>query len=221
VSLKRRLVLLRLLNQNFDKCLVAIDFTRRSCPSSFAASVCELQHLFFHQTKVSLHNAVIEWTTCAQPRAGASALSLLTSEVLVHRPGRRARVDNKEKAEDHERWRLQISTLSGVKETLEEFLVAPSDFGSAREMPADAAISARLVPADPPNGAVALRNAEEMRGNIALIERGGGQFVNVVRRAQEAGAIGVVMADSKQGPLFLMSTEPGTPHASAHHHRSR
>jgi hypothetical protein len=29
------------------------------------------------------------------------------------------------------------------------------------------------------------------------------------------------MADSKQGPLFLMSTEPGTPHASAHHHRSR
>ena len=217
ISLKRRLMLLRLLNQNFDKCLVAIDFSRRSsCPSSFAASVCELQHLFFHQTKVSLHNAVIDWTSCALPRAGASPL--LSSEVLVHRPGRRARVDNKEKAEDHERWRLQISTLSnGVKEKLEEFLVAPSDFGSAREMPADAAISARLVPADPPNGSVALRNAEEMRGNIALIERGGGQFVNVVRRAQEAGAIGVVMADSKQGPLFLMSTEPGVllPHPTS------
>ena len=31
----------------------------------------------------------------------------------------------------------------------------------------------------------------------------------MVRHAQEAGAIGVIVADSKEGPLFLMSTELG------------
>jgi hypothetical protein len=206
VSLKRRLLLLKLLNKSLDACLVAIDFSRRTCPSALAASVCELQHLIFHQTKAAMHNAVIEWTTCPQVRAGA----LQTREVLVHRPGRRAR-DIKEKADENERWRLHISgdAAAGLRDKLEEFLVAPSDFGSAREMAADATVSARLVVADPPNGAVPLRNAHEVRGNIALIERGGGQFVNVVRRAQEAGAVGVVMTDSKEGPLFLMSTELG------------
>jgi len=215
VSLQRRLMLLKLLNHNLSKCLVLVDFSRRACPCSFAASVCEMQHLIFHQTKAALHNAVIDWTTCVQPRAGTQAYALMSREVLVHRPGRRAR-DNKEKAEDHERWRLQItseSTGDGAggagAERLEEFLVAPSDFGSAREMGADAKVSGRLVAVDPPNGSLPLRNSQQVRGNIALIERGGGQFVNVVRRAQQAGAIGVVLADSKEGPLFLMSTELG------------
>ena len=76
------------------------------------------------------------------------------------------------------------NSAPSTSDKLEEFLVAPSDFGSAREMPADATVTARLVLADPPNGALPLRNAQEVRGNIALIERGGGQFVNVVRRAQ-------------------------------------
>ena len=215
LALKRRLMLLKLLNQNLDKCLVTIDFSRRTCSSSFAASVCELQHLLFHQTKATLHNAVIEWTTCPQPRAGSSA-TMLTREVLIHRPARCAR-DNQEKAEHHERWRLVISLPPSGGDSLdqrngsklEEFLVAPADFGGARQMAADAAVSASLVLADPPNGSLPLRNTKEVRGNIALIERGGGQFVNVVRRAQQAGAIGVVMADSKEGPLFLMSTELG------------
>merc|ERR1719253_1626452 len=49
VSLKRRRLLLKLLNKSLDACLVAIDFSRRTCPSALAASVCELQHLIFHQ----------------------------------------------------------------------------------------------------------------------------------------------------------------------------
>ena len=93
-------MLLKLLNHNLDKCLVTLDFSRRTCPSSLAASVCELQHLVFHQVctrftcvtgthvqiltlhslrqiKASLHNAVIEWTTCSQ------VLGLLA--LLVHK----------------------------------------------------------------------------------------------------------------------------------------
>ena len=42
-------MLLKLLNHNLDKCLVTLDFSRRTHPSSLAASVCELQHLVFHQ----------------------------------------------------------------------------------------------------------------------------------------------------------------------------
>ena len=211
VSLKRRWLLLKMLNQHIDACLVLVDFSRRACAASFSASVCVLQHLIFHQVKAAMHNAVIEWTTCPQVRAGSSGVSPLTREVLLHRPGRRAR-DNKEKADDYERWRLHISAgpgFGGDIGRLEEFPVAPSDFGSAREMGADATVSARLVIADPTNGSSALRNKHEIQGNIALIERGGGQFVNVVRRAQQAGAIGVVMTDSREGALFLMSTDLG------------
>ena len=159
-------MLLKLLNHPLSKCLVLVDFSRRSCPSSLAASVCELQHLIFHQTKAALHNAVIDWTTCVQPRAGTQAYALMSREVLVHRPGSRAR-DNKEKAEDHERWRLHITSESmgdaagAGTERLEEFLVAPSDFGSARQMGADAKVSGRLVAVDPPNGSLPLRNSQQ------------------------------------------------------------
>ena len=63
------------------------------------------------------------------------------------------------------------TSAPSTSDKLEEFLVAPSDFGSAREMPADATVTARLVLADPPNGALPLRNAQEVRGNTALIAR--------------------------------------------------
>lgn len=56
-------------------------------------------------------------------------------------------------------------------------------------MGADSIINARLVRADPPNGSLPLRNADEVKGNIVLIERGGGQFVNVIRVAQVRSAV--------------------------------
>eukprot|EP00961_Rhodomonas_salina_P286949 3877464-Rhodomonas_salina.1 len=202
-SLRRRFVLLKLFNHLLDRALPLIDFSRRFS-SSIASTICELQHLIFYSTKSAFVNAVLEWTAC--PSSRNTERHALT--VLLHRPGRWAR-DPKEKAEEHERWRLQISAEEEPGDKLEELLVAPSDFGSAREMGADATVTARLVLADPPNGSLPLRNADQIKGNVALIERGGGQFVNVVRRAQEAGAMAVVMADSKEGPLFLMSTELG------------
>lgn len=168
------------------------------------------------------HTAMLDWTAGASPRPGGAAAAAggdgRQLSVVLHRPGRRAK-DSREKAEDHERWRLLVSlddgaagggARPGAAEVLEEFTVAPADFGGAREMGADAAVAGRLVAAEPLNGAAPLRNAGALRGRVALIERGGGQFVHLVRRAQEAGAAAAVIVDSREGPLFLMSTEPGS-----------
>ena len=199
-SLRRRVVLLKLLNSHLARALFAVDLSSRA--SVVAGAVCEMQHLLFYATKSAFHSAILDWTSCAAGRYSDRNVPT----VQIHRPGRRAR-EKAEKAEEHERWRLRVAL--GARGPPEELLVAPADFGSAREMPADRTLSGRLVLADPPNGALPLRNGRALRGNIALVERGGGQFVHVVRRAQEAGAAAVVIADSREGPLFLMSTELG------------
>lgn len=214
-SLQRRFLVLKLLNTSLDAMMPLVDLSRRAYRDTLTASICDLQHLLFYSVKASFHNLVLEWTSCVTRSADGTFLS-----VQLHRPGRRAR-DTKEKAEDHERWHLKIDSTSpvttltggafrGAGAVLEEFLVAPSDFGGAREMGADGVIASRLVRADPPNASMPLRNADEVRGSVVLIERGGGQFVNVIRVAQDAGAVAVVIADSREGALFLMSTELGS-----------
>ena len=49
------------------------------------------------------------------------------------------------------------------------------------------------------NGCEALTNAAAISGHIALIDRGGCTFASKVKNAQNAGAIGVVVADSVPG----------------------
>ncbi len=64
-------------------------------------------------------------------------------------------------------------------------------------------ISGRLVMADPPNACpagVTLSNAAEIAGNIAVINRGGCNFIPKTRSAQSAGAIGVLMVNDREGP---------------------
>lgn len=51
----------------------------------------------------------------------------------------------------------------------------------------------------PTNGCEALLNAAQVAGNIAFVDRGGCPFVQKVLNAQNAGAIGVVVADSMAG----------------------
>jgi len=53
----------------------------------------------------------------------------------------------------------------------------------------------KLVATDPPCGCGFVLNADEVEGQIALVERGDCSFVSKVIKAQEAGAVGVIVAD--------------------------
>jgi len=55
-----------------------------------------------------------------------------------------------------------------------------------------------LVPTDPPCGCGYIRNHEEVEGKIALVDRGDCSFVSKVVRAEEAGAVGVVVTDDER-----------------------
>jgi hypothetical protein len=56
-----------------------------------------------------------------------------------------------------------------------------------------------------------LRNSEATCGNIAVAERGGVSFVEKARRAQDAGAIALVVINSDEADFVLlaMETDPG------------
>jgi len=56
--------------------------------------------------------------------------------------------------------------------------------------------TATLVLADPPCGCGALKNYEDIEGNIALIERGDCSFTSKAIKAQEAGASAVIITDN-------------------------
>ena len=72
-----------------------------------------------------------------------------------------------------------------------------------------------LVMGDPIDGNEPLRNADEVRGNIVLIERGGGYpFRDKVLHAQRAGAIGVIFMD--HGQCDTQWTQGCVPGASRH-----
>ncbi|RZF45032.1 hypothetical protein LSTR_LSTR001993 [Laodelphax striatellus] len=57
---------------------------------------------------------------------------------------------------------------------------------------------ALLVPVEPSDGCSFPNNAQDIEGNIALIERGQCSFLSKTIRAQEAGAIGVIITDDDE-----------------------
>lgn len=59
-------------------------------------------------------------------------------------------------------------------------------------------MGAALVPTDPPCGCGYIRNHEEVEGRIAFIDRGDCSFVSKVLRAEEAGAVGVIITDTDE-----------------------
>lgn len=93
----------------------------------------------------------------------------------------------------------------------EDYLMIPAAFGPAFP---HAGITSELVLADPvlgiddPNATLA--NAAAVAGKIAVMERGGGiGFVNKVRNAQNAGAIGVIMINNAPGaPITMGGADP-------------
>lgn len=65
-----------------------------------------------------------------------------------------------------------------------------------------------LVYATPPDACAAIANAGALAGKVALIDRGGCTFVEKTKRAQDAGAIAVVIANNVAGVIPMGGTDP-------------
>lgn len=70
----------------------------------------------------------------------------------------------------------------------------------------------QLVPTEPACGCGFIQNSDEIEGKIALVERGDCSFVSKVIRAQDAGAIAVVVTDqdSDNDELFISMVDDTT-----------
>ncbi len=97
-------------------------------------------------------------------------------------------------------------------------LVINSPAGVAGAYPAGSAnfnpttppsVTGNLAIANPARGCTALTNGAQVTGKIAVIDRGGCTFVIKVKNAQNAGAIGVIIADSiaAGGPPAMGGTD--------------
>jgi hypothetical protein len=68
-------------------------------------------------------------------------------------------------------------------------------------------VTGELAAAEPANACSPITNL--VAGTIALVDRGSCSFDSKVLMAQEAGAIGVVVANNREGPLpFLAGSSP-------------
>ena len=65
-------------------------------------------------------------------------------------------------------------------------------------------VTAQVAATDPPDACDSLRNTAQINGKIALIDRGTCFFVDKIRAAQTAGAIGVIMVNNVDGPPIVM-----------------
>ena len=65
-------------------------------------------------------------------------------------------------------------------------------------------VTAQVVATDPVDACGTIRNTAQLNGKIALIDRGTCFFVDKIRAAQGAGAIGVLMVNNVDGPPISM-----------------
>ncbi|MGB1790613.1 MAG: PA domain-containing protein, partial [Limisphaerales bacterium] len=82
--------------------------------------------------------------------------------------------------------------------------------GFTRKLEEIGQITGKLVYADPPQACEVLKNPDDIKGHIALIDRGVCFFLDKVKRAKEAGARAVVVANNEGGPPIAMGTSGGT-----------
>ena len=87
------------------------------------------------------------------------------------------------------------------------YQVGTATFGSPLSHPGTTANVALTVPAD---GCTAITNGASINGRIALIDRGNCNFVVKAKNAQDAGAVGVIIADNVAGPVAGMSGSDAT-----------
>ena len=93
------------------------------------------------------------------------------------------------------------SELSGHYEAVEA--------GFTRKLKDVGEIKAKAVFSDPPQACLALNNSDEIKGNIAIINRGICFFFDKIQRAKEAGAIAVIVVNNEGGPPIPMGTSGG------------
>jgi len=82
------------------------------------------------------------------------------------------------------------------------YRIGTATFGPALSSPGVTANVAQSAPAD---ACTALTNPGDISGKIALIDRGNCSFAVKVKNAQDAGAVGVIIADNVAGPVAGMS----------------
>lgn len=89
------------------------------------------------------------------------------------------------------------------------YTAGPSQFGY--DLRSNPPVRGTLAVARPLNACVRLENDEELKGKIAIIQRGDCTFVHKARKLQHAGAVGGIIIDQAQAPsgeqqgFFLMS----------------
>jgi Zn-dependent metalloprotease len=97
--------------------------------------------------------------------------------------------------------RLTVNTPASIAG---DYFAQAASFGPALSAPVTAAIVAALdAGPNTTDGCTALTNAAAVSGNIALIDRGTCEFGTKALNAQNAGAIGVIVANNQSG-LILM-----------------
>lgn len=57
-------------------------------------------------------------------------------------------------------------------------------------------VEVALVPTQPKDGCTAIRNWDEVRGSVALVERGECSFIHKAIEAEKAGALAIIITDS-------------------------
>lgn len=89
-------------------------------------------------------------------------------------------------------------------------MAGPSHF--SKELTGEESVSQKIAYADPFRLCSKLNlNSEQVKGKILIVERGDCTFVDKARKAQEAGAIAVIVTDNVPGssandqPMFAMS----------------
>ena len=80
------------------------------------------------------------------------------------------------------------------------YTVGTADFGAHLSA---AGITENVVQASPNDGCSALGNAAAVSGKLALIDRGTCTFVQKVKNAQSAGALGVIIANNVASPAVI------------------
>ena len=176
-SLRRRVVLLKLLNSHLARALFAVDLSSRASVVAGRRLRDATPPLLRHQVRLPLGDPRLD-VVCRGALQRSQRAYGADPPPGAPRRGRRRR---RRRSTSAGAFASRLARVDRPKSCLSP----PADFGSAREMPADRTLSGRLVLADPPNGALPLRNGRALRGNIALVERGGGAVC--ARGATRAG----------------------------------
>jgi hypothetical protein len=93
--------------------------------------------------------------------------------------------------------RLRVNSPSNIAGN---YAVGTADFGPPIST---SGTTANVVQASPTDGCSALTNASAVSGRIALIDRGACNFDVKVKNAQNAGAVGVIIANNVASPLLI------------------